>query len=171
MIRSDNLVLRAPELKDVDLLYAWENDQSLWAVSNTITPFSKFVLEQYVLNAQQDIYSAKQLRLMIELLDETTIGSIDLFDFDPHHLHAGIGIFIDKKFQKQGYASRALTLLIDYAFNTLQLHQLHCNITADNKDSIQLFMQHGFVQYGTRKQWIKVKDSWLDEQLFQLINV
>lgn len=170
MIQAGNIVLRAPELKDVEQLYNWENNQALWYLSNTVTPFSKFTLEQYILNAHQDVYTAKQLRLMIDLSDGTTIGSVDLFDFDPINLHAGIGILIDKKYQQQGYATEALTLLIGYVFNTLHLHQVHCSITSNNEASIQLFSKLGFQLIGIRKQWIRFNKIWLDEQLYQLIN-
>jgi diamine N-acetyltransferase len=37
--------------------------KAIWAVSNTHTPYSRFLVKQYLENAQQDIYEAKQLRL------------------------------------------------------------------------------------------------------------
>ncbi|MCF8304439.1 MAG: GNAT family N-acetyltransferase, partial [Bacteroidales bacterium] len=90
-----NLHLRAVEPSDVDLLYDWENNEKLWHISNTIEPFSRFAIEQYVMNADADIYAKKQLRLMIELKQPPqTIGHVDLFDFDPRNLRAGIGIMI-----------------------------------------------------------------------------
>ena len=90
MIKGDKIFLRAMELSDAELMYQWENDMSIWHLSNTLTPFSKFTLEQYVMNAHQDIYTTKQLRLMIDLISEReTIGSIDLFEFDPGHRRAG----------------------------------------------------------------------------------
>ena len=33
--------LRALDPTDLDLLYIWENDTSLWDVGNSITPFSR----------------------------------------------------------------------------------------------------------------------------------
>jgi len=66
MLEGKNLKLRALEPSDIDLLYEWENNEKLWYLSNTITPFSRFTLEQYILNSHQDIYTTKQLRLMID---------------------------------------------------------------------------------------------------------
>ncbi|RLC22496.1 MAG: N-acetyltransferase, partial [Deltaproteobacteria bacterium] len=80
------MILRALEPTDVDVLFEWENNEKLWHLSNTITPFSRFTMEQYILNAHQDIYTTKQLRLMIDKKEpdgNNPIGSIDLFDFDP----------------------------------------------------------------------------------------
>ena len=165
------LSFRAPEPTDIDLLYKWENDTRIWHLSNTVTPFSRHVLEEYILNAHQDIYSVKQLRLMIiHNKTNNVIGCIDLFDFDPANMRAGIGILIGDKYRDKGYATEALEMVIDYAFNTLHLHQLFCNITTDNVASMKLFKKTGFEIIGLKKDWLRLKKSWVDEYLLQLIN-
>src|SRR4051812_1575650 len=87
--------LRAMEPEDIDLLYSWENNSDVWSISGTVTPFSRFTLEKFVATAHDDIYTTKQLRLMMDLVEKDEegeeieircIGCIDLFDFDPHHL-------------------------------------------------------------------------------------
>ena len=173
MLKGKKLILRALEPSDVDLLYNWENNEKLWHLSNVITPFSRFTLEQYILNSHQDIYTTKQLRLMIDKKSPDqidTIGSIDLFDFDPSNKRAGIGILITDDEQNKGYASEALELLINYCFNTLQLHQIYCNISEDNQTSLKLFKKHNFTLVGLKKEWIIVQGKWVDEYIYQLIN-
>ena len=49
-LTGQHITLRALEPADVDLLYKWENDTSIWKVSNTLVPFSKHILEQYIRN-------------------------------------------------------------------------------------------------------------------------
>lgn len=100
----------------------------------------------------------------------TTIGSIDLFDFDPFHKRAGIGILIDEPFRRKGFALEALSLLTEYCFHTLNLHQIYCTIGDDNSESIKLFAKAGFVQCGIKKEWLCRNGSWTDELIFQLIN-
>lgn len=166
-----NLSFRAPEPDDVEILYKWENDTSLWHLSNAVAPFSRHTLEEYILNSHVDIYTAKQLRLMI-ILTKTgkAIGCIDLFDFDPVNMHAGIGILIIEEHRKKGYATEALNMLIEYAFQTLHLHQLYCNITADNTSSLKLFQKQKFKIIGLKKEWVLYKSIWMDEYMLQLIN-
>lgn len=165
--------LRALEPDDVEILYKWENDRTIWHLSNTITPLSRFTLEQYVLSAGQDLYSTRQMRMMIDLNkpDEgiKTIGSIDLFEYEPTHRRAGVGILIHDGFRGKGFASEALDLLIKYAFETLQLHQLFTNISTDNTESIRLFVSKGFQFIGTKKDWNRIRNQWQDESMFQLI--
>ena len=169
-LKGEQISLRAIEPQDIDVLYQWENDTENWTVSNTQTPFSRFVLEQYIATAHEDIYSVKQLRLIICDPENKAIGSIDLFDFEPNHLRAGIWILIaDKSDRKKGYASEALSLLVNYCFFSLNLHQLYCNITTDNETSIILFQKHGFQITGIKKQWIRDGDKFKDELILQLV--
>jgi diamine N-acetyltransferase len=165
--------LRAMEPEDLELLYEWENNDSNWVISNTVSPFSKYTLKRYLENSHKNIYETGQLRLMIDhIADKLTIGTIDIFDFDPFHKRAGLGILIaNEAYRRKGYASMSLNLLIGYCFKTLQLHQLYCNILVSNCESMDLFKKQGFVQTGVKKEWIKTADGYLDEYMFQLINV
>lgn len=166
-----NIKLRALEKEDLDFLYQIENNESFWQVSHTQTPFSKYMLKLYLENAHLDIYQAKQLRLIIE--ENSTnlqVGMIDLFDFNPKHKRAGIGILIHPDFQEKGYAFEALSLLINYTFTHLDLHQLYANITDDNIKSISLFEKNNFVKTGIKKDWIFTNNNYKNEILYQLIN-
>ncbi|MHC1705530.1 MAG: GNAT family N-acetyltransferase [Tenuifilaceae bacterium] len=168
--------LRAPELPDIDLLYVWENNMEIWKASNTITPFSRFVLKKYIETSHLDIWETKQLRLIIEAKNQSSlmfvpVGLVDLFDFDPFHQRAGVGILIaNKEYRQKGYATEALKLLIRYAFETLQIHQLYCNISSENTISLQLFQNSGFEVIGAKKDWIKTINGWQDEVLLQIVN-
>lgn len=168
-----NLMLRAPEPSDIDTIYQWENDTRIWPMGSTLAPYSRFAIEQYVMTVSDDIFATKQLRLMIDWHSAPdnikTIGSIDLYDFDPHHLRAGIGILIDEKYRNHGFAAEALELMKEYCFQTLNLHQLYCNIEAGNDISIRLFETAGFVKCGIKTEWLKRNAGWNDEIMFQLI--
>lgn len=172
---STTIQLRAPELSDLDHIIAWENNQELWHLSNTLLPFSSFAIEQYILNEQADIYAKKQARFIISLVNNKGIeiecvGAIDLFDFDPKNRRAGVGILIDKKFRQKGYANLALEKLIDYSFDVLNLHQLYCSILSSNAESLHLFEKHLFSVVGIKKEWVLLNNKWQDEYLLQLIN-
>lgn len=170
-LHGNTVSLRALEPEDLQFLFDTENDESFWEVSHTQTPFSKFLLKQYLENAHLDIFEAKQLRLIIEeKLNNTPVGMIDLFDFNPQHFRAGIGVLIHQKYQKNGFASEALQLLINYCFTHLNLHQMYANITSDNSKSIALFKKHKFTEIGLKKDWTFNNGKFKDEILFQIIN-
>ena len=98
-VSKQSLHLRALEPSDLDFLYTLENDQDLWAVSNTLVPFSRYTLEQYIAHAKEDIYSAKQQRFVLTNADQHPLGCIDLYDFDPQHHRAGVGLVIQKNYR------------------------------------------------------------------------
>ena len=170
-IQTEHIYLRALEPTDLELLYTCENDRLVWKVSNTITPFSKYILQQYLESSQNDIYTNKQLRLMIcKTKTHECIGTIDLFDFDALNGRVGLGILIFELFRKQGFAFEAIDLVKQYVFDTLLLNQLYCNITSSNNDSMTLFEKCGFQQIGLKKQWNRVKiNEYEDEWVYQLI--
>ncbi len=170
-MKSAHIHLRALEPEDIDFLYRWENDPAVWNVSNTITPYSKFILQKYIETSHLSIFETKQIRFVIvHSTTDRPIGAIDLFDFDPYNRRAGIGILIhEEKERRQGYASEALKLILQYGFHTLDLHQLYCNVNPENTASMRLFLKHGFVPTGTKKEWVRIQNRWQDEILLQRI--
>lgn len=171
-LTGNTVYLRALEPEDLEFIYAIENHEPVWEVSNTQTPYSRFLIRQYLENAHQDIYEAKQLRLaMCKTGSNDAIGLIDLFDFDPANQRAGVGIIIkDDAERNKGVGKEALGLLINYTFNYLRLHQLYANIGTDNAASIRLFTNFGFVEIGIKKGWNRTKTGYADEAMYQLIN-
>jgi len=160
--------LRPLEPEDIDLMYQWENNMEIWNVSNTKTPFSRFILAEYLKESAKEIYETKQLRLIIETTSGEPVGAVDLFDFDPYHMRAGIGILIHNAANRgHGYATDALQVIFEYAVNILGLKQVYANIAAGNEVSIHLFEKAGFVKTGTKINWLKTAKGWEDEYLFQ----
>lgn len=170
MLTSENIIFRTIEPQDIDCLLAWENDTDNWKVSNTFVPFSRKLMEEYIYSAQ-DIFAAKQIRFIIEeKASKKQLGCIDLFEFDPFHLRAGVGILIDKDDRNKGIAREAIELLKKYCFKDLKLNQLYCSVGEMNKASIQLFEQSGFIKTGIKKAWLNYGQGWEDELFYQCLS-
>lgn len=163
--------MRALEPADVELLYTLENNMKLWPVSHTIAPFSRHQLQQYIAHSRLDVFQTRQLRLLIERIDDgLALGLIDLYDFDPFHRRGGIGILIDESYRGEGYAKEALGLFVSYLFGHLGLHQIYASVSATNLVSIKLFTGSGFEQAGIRRQWRRCGSEFVDEHFLQLFN-
>ena len=170
-LKGQNIYLRALEPEDLEFIHTIENDESIWEISNTQTPYSKFLIKQYLDHAHKDIFEVKQLRLVISSFNDEALGMIDLFDFDFKNRRAGVGILVKEPEDRlKGYGKEALKLLIDYSFKHLDLHQLYCNISEGNDASIKLFSNQGFKNIGLKKEWNYVNGTFKNEYLFQLIN-
>jgi diamine N-acetyltransferase len=162
------IILRALEPEDIELLYIWENDSALWEVSHSRAPFSRHLLAQYLKEATRDVYEQKQVRLIIQTLQLEAVGAIDLFDFDPYHQRASVGILIYRsEDRRHGFATDALQALENYAKNILGIRQLSANISEDNRASIYLFEKAGYQVTGIKKQWLRSANGWKDEWFFQ----
>ncbi|WP_138433649.1 GNAT family N-acetyltransferase [Winogradskyella algicola] len=170
-LKGKHIYLRALEPEDLDFIYEIENDTSLWVLSDTQTPYSRFLIKQYLENAQQDIFEAKQLRLAICTAEGIAIGLIDVFDFDIKNKRAGIGILIkDKANRYKGYGKEALNLLVDYCFKILHLHQVYANISESNEASLRLFENNGFKKIGLKEDWSFDGQQFSNEYILQRIN-
>ena len=170
-LKGEHIYLRALEPEDLEFIHAIENDESIWEISSTQTPYSRYLIKQYLEYAHKDIYEVKQLRLVISNYKDEPLGAIDIFDFDFKNKRAGIGILIKNPSNRQnGYGSEALQLLVNYGFNHLDLHQLYCNIAEDNDASIKLFSSQGFEKIGLKKDWNHKNGTYKNEYLFQRIN-
>lgn len=170
-LKGNNIFLRALEPEDLDFLYDLENDETLWEVSTTTSPYSRYVLNQYLDNSHRDIYEIKQLRLVIcKNENEVQIGFIDLFDYEPKHHRVGVGIVIfSDEDKRKGFATDALQQACDYAFKHLNAHQIFASITEGNHGSIKLFENAGFLRNGIKKDWVFSDGEYKSEYFYQLI--
>lgn len=170
LMRNEILVLRPLEPTDLDTLYNWENDSALWVVSDTVAPYSRAALWQYLENYTADIYTQRQLRLMITLAaDGTPIGTIDFLNFDPLNNRAELGLFVDDQHRGKGLGRLALTMLTDYAREHLGLRQLYVYIATDNEVCLKLFDSFGYRRVGVINQWVKRGTAYRDVALMQMI--
>ena len=170
-LANERIYLRAVEPEDLDLMYEMENDPSMWDISSFTVPYSRFVLKQYIEGSQSDMFADKQLRLMImRRKDNCTLGTVDITDFVPLHSRGAVGIAVHSNYRQEGYASDALKLLCEYAFNFLFIKQLYAHIAVDNEPSLRLFNSCGFTQCGVLKEWLLTHEVYKDAVLVQCMN-
>lgn len=155
-----DVILRAMEPEDLDMMYAIENDHDTWSVTDVNTPYSRFVLHEFIANATGDIYTDKQVRLIVTNKSGEFIGIIDLFNFNPQHKRAEIGIVIRKEYREQGYGKAALLELINYARRIIHIHQLYVYMSVDNTSCVKLFDDTGFERDAELKDWLFDGDKY-----------
>jgi diamine N-acetyltransferase len=170
LLEDGRIRLRAPEPEDLDTLYRWENDASYWESGSTFSPYSRYALKRYIAESGNDFYERRQLRLMIELKEmSVAVGMIDLYDFDPHHLRAGVGILLDGAYRRKGIAAGALTLIVQYTFAFMKIHQLYAHIPQTNTPCLRLFERCGFETAGVMKDWLSTSGGYVNVVAVSLI--
>lgn len=159
--------LRKIEPTDLPFLYQWENDASAWADGANHNPLSQQDLRAYIESTTGDIYRDGQLRLIIEeqisnlksKISNTTLGCIDLFDFDPRNRRAAIGMYIAPEHRGKGVGKEALRLLEQYAFGHLNLRVLYAVIATNNTACTTLYRNAGYTGSSPLPQWTLEDDA------------
>lgn len=160
--------LRAIEPEDLDTLYCIENDESLWNVGATSVPYSRYTLYDYIANSKNDIYTDRQVRLMIEDGNRSVAGIVDIINFDPRNMRAEVGIVIKRDYRNKGFAGATLRKIKDYSLTILHLHQLYAYIDKNNIRSIRLFEKCGFIKSSELKDWLFDGKEYHNALLMQL---
>ena len=170
LLQRNGYKLRAPEPEDLACMMQFENTTTLWELSNTTGPYSRFYLKQYIETNQNNLYEDKQLRLMIENPGKQVVGIIDLCNFDPFHHRAEVGIVIAAYYQGQGIGELALSLLKEHSFDFLGIHLLYAYIDVTNEPCRKLFKKCGFEECAYLKDWMRTGKTYRDVVMVQCIN-
>ena len=143
MLKSHQISLRLLEDNDLEFLYSIENNPDNKKYGSSYGYLSKQTLKAYIKNSGADISVYGQQRFVI-VLNNISIGLIDLFDFDQINRCAFVGVIVINEYQNKNYGSKALELLISYSWDKLDLLSLYANINPVNKTSISLFNKFYF---------------------------
>lgn len=164
------MILRALEPEDLQALYQLENDPAMQACTSSPGFLSHEVLRQYIRSqAGQNAFETGQLRLAICRKDNPhqLIGTVDLFDISATDRRAEVGIAVLPPYRRGGVARTALSLLRDFAYTHLGLHQLYALTTAANVASCALFLGAGYEHTATLKSWFYKAQKYDDALVFQ----
>lgn len=146
--------IRALEPEDVDFLYEMENDINVWTAGGNNVPYSRSLLLEYITRSTGDIYADKQVRLVVENKNGQRVGLIDLFNFDPCHRRAELGILIAGAQRRKGLAMAAVIKMLDYAKRVVRLHQVYAIVAEDNKPCVGLLQGVGFQGDVVLNDWL-----------------
>ncbi|MGO0190763.1 GNAT family N-acetyltransferase [Bacillus velezensis] len=79
-------------------------------------------------------------------------------------------IFLDGKHNGKGYATKAVKLAVDYAFNELKLHRIEAGVMPHNKASIRVLEKAGFHKEDIARKNVKINGKWEDHQVLAIIH-
>jgi len=97
------------------------------------------------------------------------IGKCILFQFDKTNRRAEIGYILNRQYWRQGLMHQALTAVIDFAFNTLELHRIEADVDTENAGSLGILGKLGFRREGLfRERWF-MYEVWHDSVMLGLL--
>lgn len=165
--------LRAIEPGDLDTIYAWENNPVLSPSNNLRAPISKHQLKHFINQNKGaiDPKSSGNLHLIIEKFSHTSnlqVGMVSLYNYDSYHRRVAIGMLISPSYQGKGYAKETVSLMLNYVFRDLRLHQIYAEILSSNQPALILYQSKGFERVATLPEWYWDGEAYEDLHLLQL---
>lgn len=170
VIREDNTIeLRAIEYKDVQLLKEIINDPEIEKmVLGWSFPVSDDQQINWITSVQND---PNTLRLIISVKEFGAIGVVSLSELDYKNGTASANIKTAQRneIRKKGFGYQAMTLIIDYAFNQLNLNCIDAEVLHYNYPSQNLFKKCGFQYEGTLRKRIYKEGDYQDIYSYSLL--
>lgn len=122
-------------------------------------------------SAKKTLAELEGYRFVMILLDsDELIGHISLHDIDHLNRNAFLGIFIgEEEHRCQGYGAEAIRLILDYGFNTLNLHNIALSVHADNCAAIACYKKVGFREVGRRREWVFKDGKYFDKVYLDIL--
>ncbi len=170
LLTTSRLFLRNIVPEDAEALYTIRSDeesmkyfgQELYnSVAETIT----------VIKMMEERYTRKEaLRWVITLKgDNRLIGTCTLFHFDEGFHRAETGYELNRAYWGRGIMAEAMTAILTFGFNELELHRIEAVIDIANERSKNLLFRLGFTYEGDLRQRFLFRDQFLDEYYFGLL--
>lgn len=151
-INGNRIYLREVRLSDVnERYYQWMNDpEVIKYMESRFYPNSVEEISEFVRSKTRDKDNAFMAIMLKE--DDRHIGNIKLGPINTIHRYADVALIIgEKDCWGKGYATEAICLIVDYAFNRLNLHKLTAGCYEANQGSAKCFQKAGFTIEGCRR--------------------
>lgn len=106
----------------------------------------------------------------IILAEGEPVGLIGLLAID--HINSKAEFYVsmgEKCYKRRGVASQATKLILDYAFQYLNLNKVYLNVDADNLAAIALYEKCGFLKEGYFKQDMLCRDKLIDRVRYAML--
>ncbi|MCD6177582.1 MAG: GNAT family N-acetyltransferase [Candidatus Cloacimonetes bacterium] len=155
-------------IEDADQYCIWLND--LEVSSNLLIFNQQLSLDREKMILQDMIKNGAQIFAIVDATNDKLIGNCSIFRINERNRKAEVGIFIgDKNLWSKGYGTEALSLLIDYAFNVLNLNNIMLEVFDFNKRAINSYKKVGFKEIGRRREAIIFAGEKHDEIYMDII--
>lgn len=170
-LATDRLFLRAINKDDKNEIFALRSDEKIMQFIGR--PLAKSVdeAETFINKIAKGIKDNILIYWGITLkVDNSLIGTICLFNISKENHRAEMGYELSPDFQGQGLMQEAFIRVVDYAFNTLQLHSLQAEVNPANTKSINLLERNQFIREAYFKENFFYEGRYLDSAIYSLIN-
>jgi len=162
---GNNIKLIAFEREDIDIVKGWINDERISVGNCPRFPICTYEQEMWY----QDVYKDKtKKKMIISTKEGEKVGMVSLGRIDYKNQNSEIGIYIMPDHQQKGYAKEAISLLLRFSFNEMNMHKIYALICNYNKPSLELFKSLEFIHESTNKEIEFINGKFVDVEMFSI---
>lgn len=167
MLCDGVIYLRSLEEEDLDKTHEWFNTSDLFLTMGVMAPFSKSVQKNWYhdLSKRKD----KFVFAVCLLSNKQHIGNVSLDLVDFLNRNARFSIFLaEEDVRGKGYGTRATNILLEYAFNYLNLNKIYAKMDAKRKDVQRYYEKIGFVPEGIMRRHEFRNGEYIDKMIMAI---
>jgi RimJ/RimL family protein N-acetyltransferase len=168
MLADDLIYLRKLEESDLDRTWHWVNQPDIYSAIGILAPITMTAQRRWF---EEIDSSDSKIVFAICLHDgDQHVGNVSLDQIDYRHRNARLAIFIAEPGRRgQGIGTRAMHLLIEYAFDLMNLHRLYCKTTAGNPAVISFYERLGFKIEGCLRKHEYIAGQYVDKIILGIV--
>jgi ribosomal-protein-serine acetyltransferase len=102
--------------------------------------------------------------------NQLLVGTIGIKDIDYVNKKANIGYWIGKQYQGKGIATECVKLVVNYAFDVLELEEISAYVFPDNNSSIRVLEKNGFVKTKEVNEYHPMSNSYRNSLVYIIKN-
>lgn len=170
MLKKGNVFLTPIERHNLVTFHQWLKELENFFL------FSEFFITQPSLDELEYWYNSllnnfRNKVFIINLTDSRApIGIVELSRIDWKNRNAAIGIIIgNKQHRQKGFATTAIKIIMDLAFNHWNLHKLYALVVENNTPSVKLFEKLKFTKEAILRETIFFESKYYNQIVFSLL--
>lgn len=168
MFKSENVYIRRLEKTDLRQTLKWINEPELMTIMGFKGPKNKAEQDEWFLELNK--YDTKVVFAICLNKGNKHIGNVSLYSIDLINRNAGLSVFIaDQNNRHKGYGTEALKLLLDYAFNHINLIRVYLKTSADYTGAVKMYQSLGFKKEGIMRCHEFRNGEYINKIIFGLL--
>jgi RimJ/RimL family protein N-acetyltransferase len=169
-LQTERLILRLHAPSDIPALMPLIGAREVAATTLRIPyPYTEADAQDFISGTQEELLSGSGLRLGIVLRESDTLcGGVGL-RIESDHRRAELGYWIGVPYWGKGYATEAARAMVQYGFETLQLHRIFASHFANNSASARVLRKIGMHHEGSQRGHILKWGEFLDIEMYGMV--
>ena len=170
MIKTDRLVLCQLQIEDTVVLHEYWSDEAVTEYF-TIDPFTNIKETIEMVEVLKNLFRCRQgIRwAIVRKNDSKVLGTCGFHNLKPEHLRVEMGYELGKKYWGQGFMAEALTAILDYGFNVMQVNRIEAFVNQGNGRSVRILEKMGFKLDGLLRNYEFARGKFVDQYCYSLL--